>query len=196
MTEHLALRTTRVDPDCTYYRPHIEGPTVTGRDGALQVMTDLRRILAVTIGSEASIDAANDRMIAHAIRLLLVIDQAATVLGLITATDILGEKPLIHLKDSGGEWRNIKVSDIMTPREEIEALRLSDVVKARVGDIVQTLHEANRQHAIVVDDLGTSERQTVCGIFSMTQIGKQMGISIEPSSVARTFAELERVINA
>lgn len=195
MTEHSSLPTTRVGPDCTFSRPHVEGPPVGAGDGALLVMTDLRRILAVTIGPEASIDAANDRMIAHAVRMLLVVDAQMNLVGLITATDILGEKPLIHLQNNGGGWGSIKVGDIMTPRESIEALRLTDVVAAQVGDIVRTLRERGRQHAIVVDDVNAPSRQTVCGIFSTTQIGKQLGIPVEPSTVARSFAELERVIN-
>jgi hypothetical protein len=77
----------------------------------------------------------------------------------------------------------------MTPREKLEVLCMDDVQKARVGDIVTTLKTHGRQHALVVDR--TEDRsQMLRGMFSVTQIGKQMGSSLETIAVARTFAEI------
>jgi hypothetical protein len=58
---------------------------------ATDVMTDLRRVSAVTIGPDASIDEANQTMIAHRVRALFVVDDVRRVSGIITSTDILGE---------------------------------------------------------------------------------------------------------
>ncbi len=34
----------------------------------------------------------------------------------------------------------------------------------------------------------------ICGIFSATQIARQIGLPIEPANIAKTFLELERAI--
>lgn len=190
------LPTVSLAEDSSYYKPvlHASRP-VTPDDQAIHVMTHFRNVVAVTIQPEATIDEANETMISHGVRLLLVTNPENIIAGVITASDILGEKPMLHLKDFGGKREDIKVSDIMMSAEEINVLRLSDVLSAKVGNIVETLEEAGHQHLLVVESGNGAAQQTVCGIFSATQIGKQLGVPIEPANIARTFAELEKVIN-
>ncbi len=57
-------------------------------------MTDFNSVTAVIILPGDTLDEAHRRMIQRGVRLLLVVDQNRSVLGLITATDILGEKPV------------------------------------------------------------------------------------------------------
>ena len=160
----------------------------------MAVMTDLERVMAVTIGSGNSIETANQRMIAAGVRLLLVADDEQQILGLITANDILGEKPLKHLQRTGGTFNEILVRDIMTPQRELDVLRLRDVFRSRVGDIVATLKSFGRQHALVVETGEDGDTQRVRGIFSATQIGRQLGMTVAPGEIAGTFAELEAVL--
>lgn len=84
------------------------------------------------------------------------------------------------------------VADIMTLRSKLEALLMEDVLNARVGDIIATLRQVNRQHAIVVDSNPATGAQTVCGIFSLSQIGLQLGLDIDPARQPTTYAELEQ----
>jgi len=159
-------------------------------DTALSVMTDLERISAVLIRPDDSIDEANRRMIQRGVRLLLVVDHARAVAGLITANDILGEKPLQVINQRGGRRQDIVVRDIMTPQHQLEVLDMRDVRGARVGHIVATLKETVRQHAVVVD-LDAGGRQRLRGLFSLTQIARQLGIALQTTEVARTFSEIE-----
>jgi hypothetical protein len=85
------------------------------------------------------------------------------------------------------------VRDIMTTQRELEVLDINDVKKATVGDIVASLKQAGRQHGLVVDT-GPDGRQSVCGLFSATQIARQLGAQIQTFELARTFAEIEAVI--
>src|ERR671918_2364632 len=62
---------------------------------ALEVMTDLARISPATIRPQAPLAGANQFMITRGVRLLLVVDEEQErVLGIITAADVLGERPL------------------------------------------------------------------------------------------------------
>jgi CBS domain-containing protein len=157
---------------------------------ALAVMTDLRHIPAATIDLEAPLDAANRFMIRRGVRLLLVTNDERQVLGLITANDVLGEKPVQFALERGIKHTEIRVRDIMTARERLEALLYADLIQAEVGHVVATLKHTGRQHALVVDLSGGSRVQTIRGIFSASQIARQLGVTIHTTEVAQTFAEI------
>jgi CBS domain-containing protein len=164
---------------------------------ATDVMTDLRRVSAVTIGPDASIDEANRTMIAHRVRALFVVDDVRRVSGIITSTDIVGEKPLQFMQERNVRHREIAVRDVMTPADRLEILELRDVALARVGDVVATLKVAGRQHALVVEtiDEAMPVQRSVCGIFSLTQIARQLGIPPQQiHDIAHTFAEIQAAI--
>jgi CBS-domain-containing membrane protein len=166
---------------------------VTLDDAAESVMTDLTRVTAVIILPGDTVDEAHRRMIQRGIRLLLVVDQDRKVVGLITATDILGEKPVLAASQRGLRRDEVLVRDIMTPHERLEVLDMADVRAAKVGHVVATLKKAGRQHAVVVD-VDAKGRQVVRGLFSATQIARQLGAYIQTSEVARTFSEIESML--
>jgi hypothetical protein len=85
------------------------------------------------------------------------------------------------------------VRDVMTPQERLEVLSMSEVRAAKVGHVVSTLQKAGRQHAMVVD-YDERGRQTVRGLFSTTQIARQLGVAIQTSEIARTFSEIESML--
>jgi CBS domain-containing protein len=162
-------------------------------DAAVNVMTDLTRVTAVIILPGDTVDEAHRRMVQRGVRLLLVVDQDRRVVGLITATDTLGEKPVLAASQRGLRREEVLVRDIMTPQERLQVLGMADVRAAKVGHIVSTLQKAGRQHAMVVDH-DAKGRQTVRGLFSATQIARQLGVTIQTSEIARTFSEIEATL--
>ena len=171
---------------------------VGGDSPATEVMTDLSRIAAVTTSAGATIRAARESMIAHGVRALFVVDETRAVLGLVTSTDIAGEKPIQIAQQQHEPYDAVLVREVMTPAELVEAMDFEDVLYARVGDIIQTLRSCGRQHALVIESVQAGESpptHIVRGIFSLTQIARQLGLSPQPShDVARTFAEIEAAI--
>lgn len=160
---------------------------------ALTVMTDLTRINPATIAPEVPIEAANRFMMMRGVRLLLVVDERENVLGVISTTDILGERPMRVATGRGLRRDELVVADVMTPAERVEVIALADVDGARVGHVVATLMHAGRQHALVVDSEATG-RPMVRGILSLSQVARQLGEPLQLSEVARTFAEIEAVL--
>jgi Mg2+/Co2+ transporter CorC len=79
-----------------------------------------------------------------------------------------------HLQNMGGTHADIMVRDLMTPQSDLEVLKMNDVQNAEVGHIVATLKKSGRQHGLVVAE-ATDGTQSVCGIFSTTQIVRQLG---------------------
>jgi len=169
---------------------------ITLDDPAISVMTDFNDITPFSIEPSATINATNDKMIACGVRLLFVTDSDGNMIGLVTATDTKGEKPVQFMKEHGGKFDDILCQDIMTPADRLDALQIRDVELARVGDIVETMKLFRRQHILVTDKPEGIEDEIIRGIFSTTQIGRQLGFRIEHTGLANSFAELEQALLA
>ncbi len=164
-------------------------------DPAIDVMTDFSQTIPISVSAQAPIDDTNSRMINYGIRLLFVNGAENKLVGLITASDLLGEKPMQYISEHGGKHADIVTRDIMTHIENIEVLFVSDVEKATVGDIVATVKEMGRQHLLVVSQEDDGKTETIRGIFSTSRIAKQLGITIELYDKANTFTEFLEAIS-
>lgn len=169
--------------------------SVTLTSPAIDVMTDLRYIPAAVIELHMTMEVANTYMMQRGVRSLLVLNQEDILVGIITATDILGEKPLRFIQERRVRHNEILVSDIMTPLDQLEAVSIRNVEHARVGDVIASLLDTGRQHAWVIEN-GADGKPAVCGIFSLTQIEKQLGVAIPSMEVAKTFTEIEAMLIA
>jgi CBS domain-containing protein len=163
---------------------------VTLDDPAFSVMTDLREVAAATTSASESVGQAHAQMIRRGVRLLFVLDANGAVSGVITATDLLGEKPMRFMQTHGTSPSELQVADLMTPAERLDALPLLDVAQMRVGHIVATLKAVGRQHLMVAEDGGRRIR----GLFSASQLARQLGVELETIEVARTFADIEAAL--
>jgi len=163
---------------------------VTLDDPAFSVLTDLTLVTPATIGPERSIDHAHAIMLERRVRLLFVVGTDRFVAGVITATDLLGEKPMRYVQERGGTRSAILVADIMTPFEKMDAISMQDVAQMRVGHIVATLKAVGRQHLVAADEGGRRVR----GLFSTSRIARQLGVDLSTSELAQTFAEIEAAL--
>lgn len=194
LRNYTALTSSLMQSAVSYAQPSQPLPEkVTVDDPALQVLTDFKRVTAIIVLAGDTVDEAHSRMIKRGVRLLLVVDQERKVIGLITANDILGEKPMQVIAQRGIRREELLVRDVMTPQERLQVLGLEALRTAKVGHVVATLKAAGRQHALVVETDG-SGRQTVRGMFSTTQIARQLGVTIQTSQVAQTFSDIEAII--
>lgn len=192
--QYKALPEARLEPCASYFQAG-QSPLrqVTLESSALEVMTDLKRVQAVTIGPDATLAAVSMVMVRNNVRSLLVADENRCILGVITTTDTLGEKPMQVVRERAVCHGEIRVADIMTPREGLEVIDMKDVLAAAVGHVVATLKRSGRQHALVAED-DASGRQMVRGIFSASQISRQLGEAFTTVGIASTFAEIEAAI--
>ena len=181
-----------LDSSLSYFRPRQDLPDrVKLTSPAIDTMTDLRQATPIMVSLTTPLDMALERMIKSNVRMLLVTDADGKVQGLITSRDIQGEKPMKILEKTGGSFKDLVVGDLMTLKSKLEVLMMGDVLRAKVGDIIATLKEVDRQHAIVVDTDPYTGELAVRGIFSLSQIGRQLGLEISPTQRATTFADLE-----
>jgi CBS domain-containing protein len=189
MREYSALTLEAIPAGARLAEPH-QPERVTLDDPAFAVMTDLREVPAATTTPDEPMDKAHAFMILRGVRLLFVLDRDGSLDGIITATDLLGEKPMRFMQSRGVSHGEITVADIMTPASMLEAISIQDVSQMRVGHIVATLKAVRRQHLTVVEDGGRRVR----GLFSASRVARQLGVNMQTIEVAQTFADIEAAL--
>jgi CBS domain-containing protein len=189
MRQYSALQLTTLAHGARLSQPQAPG-RVTLDDPAVAVMTDLREVAAATTTARESIDRAHAFMIRRGVRLLFVLAENETLEGVLTAGDLLGEKPIRHMQSHGVSHGELAVADLMTPASQLEAMDLKEVSQMRVGHIVATLREVRRQHVLVGEENG----RLVRGLFSASQLARQLGVQMQTYEVAQTFADIEAAL--
>jgi Mg/Co/Ni transporter MgtE len=191
LNDYLPLRSFSLAKNTAYCQPaQVLPERVKLSDPAVNVMTDLRQITTLTIPELATVQTAQDKMRRRNVHMLFVVNEANVILGLITTTDILGEKPV----RTGKPHDEILVKDIMTPQDRVEVLDMEDVRHAKVGHIVASMQKYGRTHALAVEILEPARMQMVRGIFSLSQISRQLGVTLYANEVARTFSEINEAL--
>ena len=189
MSQYRTLAAATLDSGVNLQRPHQTLPAKVQADSpAIDVMTDLSRTAAVTVSPHASAEEAEQKMISHGVRLLFVTNHFGHVTGIVTSRDVAGEK-IVALVSAGTPREELTVHDVMTHQHQVDVLEMGDVARATVGDVVATLKRMGRQHALVIDR-DKHGQQEVRGIMSATQIGKTLGIRIDTTDIAGSFARL------
>jgi len=173
---------------------HCQQPRALSLDDPAQVvMTDFHQVRPITTFPETLIEDALEKMKTKGVRLLLVIGEDSSVIGLITATDIQGEKPIQLVRDTGTPHSQLTVVMLMTPLCDIKVLSMTAVGNARIGHILTTLRQLERQHTLVVDVDKDSGKQSIRGLFSSSQISKQLGMEVgEVMTAAHSLAEIQQ----
>ncbi|MGH8292244.1 MAG: CBS domain-containing protein [Gammaproteobacteria bacterium] len=188
-----ALSVMAVPPGAALMHPNQQLPEhVTLQNPALDVMTDLSRVAAASVNPNLPLDKVEEHMRNVGVRLLFVINESRDVVGLITLNDLKGMRPMRFQQQMGVSRSEVLVRDIMTARDGFEALSMAEVAEARVGDIIETLKRTGRQHALVI--ARTPDGPAIRGIFSARQVGRQLGVQIDTTGIAYTFAELEAAL--
>ena len=171
------------------------GYNVIGADSpAIEAMTDFLRVSVVVIDPDASVAEANAQMISRGVRLLMVTTADDRLEGLITARDVLGEKPMQLATARACKRDELKVAELMTPIGHVDTLYMKEVLNARVVDILDALKRLGRQHILVEDTDAVSGLPRVRGVFSATHIGRLLGVPVLGFELATTFAEIEAAL--
>ena len=193
---HKPLAMSKMNPGVTWLSGDVNAPKPIRVDSpAIEVMTDLRQVPAATVTASESIAQASQKMIARRVRLLLVVGDDGLIEGLISARDTMGEKPVKLLQERrGAKFGDLVVGDLMVPRHAIDVIDIEAVLRAQVGAVIATLKAHGRQHALVVEYDPGRGGEVLRGIFSATQIARQLGVAIPIFSVAQTFAEISSAL--
>jgi len=138
-------------------------------DPSRSVMTDFNETSVVRVPPTQQVDEALEAMRHAGVRSAFVIDDTRdVVLGMITAYDIMGEKPIRHLQTVGGAREDVLVSDIMDPADRWQVTHLDAVDHATVGVLLDTFATLGRTHLPVVE--GANDTLRLRGLFSAAKV--------------------------
>lgn len=139
-------------------------------DPALSVMTDFRERASVTIAETASIDAALDHMKHTGVRCAFAIDEVRrVVVGLITAYDVMGEKPLRHIQDTRSRRQDVLVRDIMLGIADWQVIDIKEIEQADVRAVSRLFDETQLTHVAVMETSARGE-QRLRGLLSAAKV--------------------------
>lgn len=170
-----------------------QGADVTMDSPALDVMTDLTRVKAATIGPSASLQQAELFMVHLGVRMLLVVRELPAIEGIVTATDLHGDVQMRLVQQRNVRYDELAVADVMTRLASLDAVDFDDLRKATVRNLVATLRRYGRHHLLVAD--GPAGARRVRGVISRTQIERQLGAPVEVTEVATTFPDVVRMLS-
>ena len=139
-------------------------------DPALSVMTDFRERSSVTVPEMTTIDAALEHMKHTGVRCAFAIDEAQRqVVGLITAYDIMGEKPMRHMRLTSTVRAQVLVKDLMSRLPDWQVAHVKQVERHTVAAVAHLFDETLLTHIVVMetDDHGV---QRLRGILSAAKV--------------------------
>lgn len=163
---------------------------VTLDSPALSVMTDLELVRAATVRPDETLLMAREHMIHQGVRLLFVVSDMPCVDGLITTTDLDGERPMQVIARRGVRYDDLVVTDVMSPLATLDAVGMEYLRHATVAKVVATIRHLGRRHMLVVDHGQDGQTPVLRGVISQTQIERQLGHPIDVIEHAHNFAEI------
>jgi len=150
--------------------PGFEPWYVCETDTALSVMTDFRARSSVTVSESATLDDAIGHMKHTGVRCAFVVDEKNTaVVGMITAYDILGEKPQQHMHFTGIAHDDVLVKDIMQKIGDWRVTDIKDIEQATVADVLEIFRETGMTHLPVMETSESNE-QRLRGLLSFAKV--------------------------
>jgi signal-transduction protein with cAMP-binding, CBS, and nucleotidyltransferase domain len=195
MHRDAALPTFRLQPGVSLAQVQPQAQhAVTLDSPALQVMTDLTLIKAATTHPSTSLRQAEQMMIYQGVRMLFVVSDMPALEGLITTTDLGGDRAMALVAERQVRHDELSVADVMTPLSMLDAIDLDHMRHARVGNAVATLKRFGRNHLLVVEPATSQTPLRVRGVISRAQIERQLGMALDIAPIASSFSEIERAL--
>lgn len=164
----------------------------SAHDAALSLLTDLHHGPCVVAHHTDGLGQALYLMMRSGVRMVFVAGADGTLVGMATAEDIQGERPVLRAAIHHVPHQELTLADVMVPVSQWHTVDLSEVRHARLGDVIATLHEQGLRYLLV-----TQVKQgetTLRGLFSARRLEMALQTAIEPDLHSRSFAELEQVL--
>lgn len=168
--------------------------SVTLSSPATAVMTDLTQARAATVHPDTGLAQAEATMVQQGVRMLFVVSHMPCVDGIVTAADVLGDKPAKRMQARQLRRQELCVADVMTPLADLDMVDLQALQDATVGDALATLARFGRPHLLVVEAATPQAPARIRGVVSHSQIERQLGHAAPIHEVAQTFAEVEQAL--
>jgi len=136
---------------------------------ALSVLSDFKHNQPTMIEGNTSAAQALQMMQLEHCQLKLVVDADERMLGLIHIEQ-LSEQALLRQVIQGNSRDEIKVRDLMRPRERIKALAYQQLQNCTIADVVNTLQSNGEAFCLVVD----RDNHQIRGVIHAQELARRL----------------------
>jgi CBS domain containing-hemolysin-like protein len=161
-------------------------------DAAISQMTDLRLAPCVKVDHRDGIPATQHVMQRAGVRMAFVTGIAGELIGLVTADDLQGERPLQRAMADHVSIDELTLDQVMTPRAEWLVVDAWQIEHSRLGNVAATMREHGLRYLLVAER--TTSSTTIRGVFSARRVEAALGIDLGSGPRSRSFAELEAAL--
>jgi signal-transduction protein with cAMP-binding, CBS, and nucleotidyltransferase domain len=175
MTTYEVIPTNVLAPQNVIISPSGLPELVHLKDSAKSIFIDFTKVMPVLVTPQTTIDAALYEMHAKQVQMLLIQEQG-NVVGLISQEDLLSERPIQLMHEKNLTRAETTIDLLMKPRHEILVIDATHLQTAQVGHIINTIKQNATQYIFVIEEV--DDKHLIKGLFSASQIGKQLHIDI------------------
>lgn len=152
---------------------------------ALSLLTDFKHSQPAIIDAQAPVTEVLQMMRYDRSRLKLVVDSAGELCGLIDQTQLCGEAAIRRV--AAGENRaELRVADLMHPRERMKAMTYQQLQQCSVADVVNTLQSSGEAHCLVID----KDSHQIRGVISALDVARRLHMPVNvhaPATLMHTL---------
>jgi CBS domain containing-hemolysin-like protein len=158
----------------------------------LSLFTDLQHGPCVVASAQDGLPSTLHLMMRAGVRMVFVAGADGELVGMVTAEDLQGERPVKRASDHHVPHRELTVADVMVPLGQWDTVDMGKVRTARLGDVAATMHEHGLRYLLVTQV--KNGHTTLRGMFSARRLEMALETVIEADLHSRSFAELEQVL--
>ncbi|MEH8016421.1 CBS domain-containing protein [Rheinheimera muenzenbergensis] len=136
---------------------------------ALSVVNDFKHSEPNMIDAGTAAREALQMMQREHSKLKLVVDSGGELVGLLPVEQLSEQAMMRHIA-FGTSRDDIRVADLMRPRERIKALAYQQLQHCSISDVVNTLQSSGEQHCVVID----RENHQIRGVISAQDIARRL----------------------
>ena len=170
-------------------------------DPARTVYTDLRTSPAVVVPAIDSLPDTHKLMQRAGVRMAFVSDPNGGIIGLVTAADLQGERPMQAAQARLVAHEDLSVAEVMTPTSRWTTLDVDHLRMGEVGHIVATFLATGVRYLVVTEVVtersgmfNDVSRTVVCGLYSANRLERALGHPISEEMRSRSFADLHAAL--
>lgn len=150
---------------------------------ALSIFTDFRTSNPMLLDADTNAVEAEEMMRQEHNSLKLVVDRQQEMVGVLSSDHFTSQYLMQHVSKDV-KARDLRVADLMRPRDAVMALSYQQIQHCTVGDVLHTLQQKGEAYCVVID----RDSHQIRGIISAREITNRL--HIQPVQIEKTPALL------
>lgn len=168
----------------------IEFTDITAESPALSVISDFRHHPPHTIAAHVPATEAAALMAEEKSDIKLVVNRDGELAGLITREHLSDQRIMMAQANYGLGHDEVRVADVMQPRDRIHAVDYQALEQAQVGDILQAMRDHGESCYLVLD----RNRHHIRGVISSCELARRLDQPVQiqhrPHSLLETLSSM------